>query len=143
VVMTRDEAIGAFNEVFVVLAPTTIRDLPTEVRLGTEDGMPRERVLDSRPCGNGGQGFIGDRITTLSAEKLHSVCRALDVATGCGRASGALRQIIRTAPRPDWALLAIRARIAAYPRVYRRISAGISPVPAGSRGLVLPANRPF
>jgi hypothetical protein len=28
--------------------------------------------------------FIGERITTLSAEKLHSVCRALDVATGRG-----------------------------------------------------------
>jgi mRNA interferase MazF len=45
-VMTRDEAIGALNEVFVVLATPTIGDLPTEVRLGPEDGMPRERVLN-------------------------------------------------------------------------------------------------
>jgi hypothetical protein len=30
------------------------------------------------------KGFIGDRITTLVAEKLHAVCHALDIATGCG-----------------------------------------------------------
>jgi len=29
------------------------------------------------------KGFIGDRIAALSAEKLHAVCCALDVATGC------------------------------------------------------------
>jgi mRNA interferase MazF len=82
--MTRDEAIGALNEVFVVLATTTIRDLPTEIRLGPDDGMPRECVLNVDHVDTVAKGFIGDRITTLSAEKLHSVCRALDVATGCG-----------------------------------------------------------
>ena len=84
VVMTRDEAIGALNEVLVVLATTTIRDLPTEVRLGPDDGMPRECVLNLDHVDTVAKGFLGDRITTLSAEKLHSVCRALDVATGCG-----------------------------------------------------------
>lgn len=84
VVVTRDEAIGALNEVFVVLATTTIRDLPTEVRLGPEDGTPRECVLNLDHVDAVANGFLGDRITTLSAEKLHSVCRALDVATGCG-----------------------------------------------------------
>jgi len=82
--MTRDEAIGALNEVFVVLATTTIRDLPTEVRLGPEDGLPRECVLNLDHVDTVAKGFIGERITTLSAEKLHAVCRALDVATGCG-----------------------------------------------------------
>ena len=49
VVVTRDKASGALNEVLVALATATIRDLPTEVRLGPEDGMPRECVLGSRP----------------------------------------------------------------------------------------------
>jgi mRNA interferase MazF len=82
--MTRDEAIGALNEIFVVLATTTIRDLPTEVRLGPREGMPRECVLNLDHVGTVAKGFIGGRNTTLSAEKLHSVCHALDVATGCG-----------------------------------------------------------
>jgi mRNA-degrading endonuclease toxin of MazEF toxin-antitoxin module len=30
------------------------------------------------------KGFIGDRITTLSPEKLHSVCHTLEVATDWG-----------------------------------------------------------
>ena len=84
VVMTRDEAIGALNEVLVVLATTTIRDLPTEVRLGPEDGMPRECVLNLDHVDTVAKGFIGYRIAALSAEKLHAVCCALDVATGCG-----------------------------------------------------------
>lgn len=84
VVMTRDEPIGALNEVFVVLATTTIRDLPTEVRLGLENGMPRECVLNLDHAYTVAKGFICDRITTLSAERMHSVCHALDVATGCG-----------------------------------------------------------
>jgi mRNA interferase MazF len=82
--MARDEAIDALDEVLVVLATTTIRDLPTEVRLGSEDGMPRECVLNLDHVDTVAKGFLGDRITTLSAEKLHSVCRALDLATGCG-----------------------------------------------------------
>lgn len=76
--------VGVLNEVLVVLATTTIRDLPTEVRLGPEDGMPRECVLNLDHVDTVAKGFIGERITTLSAENLHSVCRALDVATGCG-----------------------------------------------------------
>jgi mRNA interferase MazF len=84
VVMTRDEAIGALNEVLVVLATTTIRDLPTELQLGPEDGLPRECVLNLDHVDTVAKGFIGERIATLSAEKLHAVCRALNVATGCG-----------------------------------------------------------
>ena len=71
-------------EVLVVLATTTIRDLPTEVRLGPEDGMPRERVLNLDHVDTVAKGFIGDRITTLSAKKLHCVCQSPGVATGCG-----------------------------------------------------------
>ena len=58
-IATGDEAIGALNEVLVVLATATIRDLPTEVRLGTEHGMPRECALnlDHVDTGHGGQGI--------------------------------------------------------------------------------------
>jgi mRNA-degrading endonuclease toxin of MazEF toxin-antitoxin module len=43
-VMTRDEAIDSLNQIFVVLATTRIRGIPTEVDLGREDGMPRDCV---------------------------------------------------------------------------------------------------
>lgn len=82
-VMTRDEAIGALNEVFVVLATTNIRGLPTEVELGAEDGMPRTCALNADHTDTVAKGFLGERITVLSPAKLEALCRALDVATGC------------------------------------------------------------
>lgn len=82
-VLTRDEAIARLNEVFVVLATTTIRGLPTEVELGPEDGMPRTCVLNADHTNTVGKGHLGELITTLSSGRLAEVCRALDKATGC------------------------------------------------------------
>ena len=81
--LTRDEAIGYLNEVFVVLATTNIRGLPTEVELGPEDGMPRACVLNADHTATIPKVLLGDLITTLGAERLDQVCRALDHATGC------------------------------------------------------------
>jgi mRNA interferase MazF len=46
-ILTRDEAIDRMNAVFVILATTNIRGLPTEIELGAEDGMPRACVLNA------------------------------------------------------------------------------------------------
>jgi mRNA interferase MazF len=82
-VPTRNEAIDHLNEVSVVLATTNTRGLPTEVELGPEDGMPRPCVLNADQVASLPKGYLGTLITTLSAERLASVCRALDYATGC------------------------------------------------------------
>jgi len=82
--MTRNEAIDHLNELFVVLATTNIRGLPTEVELGSADGMPRSCVLNADHVASLPKAYLGDRITTLSSERLAEVCRALDRATGCG-----------------------------------------------------------
>lgn len=81
--MTRDEALDSLSEIFVVLATTVVRGLPTEVELGPEDGMPRACVLNADHTDTIAKGFLGERITTLSAEKLGELCRALDAASGC------------------------------------------------------------
>jgi mRNA interferase MazF len=82
-VLTRDEAIDRLNEVFVVLATTNIRGLPTEVELGMEDGLPRAGVLNADHVASLPKGYLRDLIATLSSERLAEVCRALDRATGC------------------------------------------------------------
>jgi mRNA interferase MazF len=82
-VLTRNEAIDRLSELFVVLATTTVRGLPTEVELGAEDGMPRTCVLNADHTATVGKGCLGELITTLGPEKLAEVCRALDLATGC------------------------------------------------------------
>jgi mRNA-degrading endonuclease toxin of MazEF toxin-antitoxin module len=81
--MTRNEAIDHLNEVFVVLATTNVRGLPTEVELGLADGLPRACVLNADHVASLPKGYLGDLIATLSAERLAEVCRALDHATGC------------------------------------------------------------
>jgi mRNA interferase MazF len=82
-VMTRDEAIDRLNEIFVVLATTTVRGLETEVELGPDDGLPRTCVLNADHTATISKGHLRELITTLRPEKLAAVCRALDRATGC------------------------------------------------------------
>jgi mRNA interferase MazF len=82
-VLTRDEAIDHLDDVFVVLATTNIRGLPTEVELGRNDGMPRACVLNADHTATIAKVFFGDLITTLAPERLREVCRALKLAHGC------------------------------------------------------------
>jgi mRNA interferase MazF len=82
-VMTRQGAIGGLNELFVVLASTNIRNLDTEVELGAEDGMPRSCALNADQTDAADKAFLTKRITTLSADKMSDVCRALAWATAC------------------------------------------------------------
>ncbi len=81
--LTRDEAIDYLNEIFVVLATTNIRGLPTQVELGPDDGMPRACVLNTDHTATIPKGLLGDLIATLGADRRDQVCRALDHATGC------------------------------------------------------------
>ena len=81
--LTRNEAIDHLNEVFVVLATTNIRGMPTEVELGPTDGMPRPCVLNADHVASLPKGYLGDLVTSLRVERLAEVCRALEHATGC------------------------------------------------------------
>jgi mRNA-degrading endonuclease toxin of MazEF toxin-antitoxin module len=82
-ILTRDEAVDRLNEVFVVLATTNIRGLPTETELGPEDGMPRACVLNADHTATIPKGLLGELITALDPARLTEVCHALDHATGC------------------------------------------------------------
>jgi len=44
-VLTRDRAVPVLDSVIAVPATTTFRSIPTEVRVGVEDGMPDDGVL--------------------------------------------------------------------------------------------------
>lgn len=82
-VLTRDAAIPLLRRLVVVPATSTIRTAPSEVRLGKQDGMPRDCVLaldDLRMIPKSG---LKSRITSLSASKLEEVCDRLAYALGC------------------------------------------------------------
>ena len=83
-VLTREAAIPVLNRVIAVPSTTSRRGIPTEGELGPEDGMPRECALRLDAITAVGQPYFVERICTLSPQRMHEVCRALALATGCG-----------------------------------------------------------
>ena len=82
-VLTRDEAIPVLSRVTVAFLTRTIRGIPTEVRLDEEDGMPAECVVSLDNLRYVSRVRLADPITSLRGKRMHEVCRALAIATGC------------------------------------------------------------
>jgi len=82
-ILTRDEAIGRVHDVIAVPATGTIRNLDTEIEIGTADGMPVECVLAVDNTLSAKKTFLTAQITALGPEKLAAVCATLAAATSC------------------------------------------------------------
>jgi mRNA interferase MazF len=82
-VLTRQAAIPVLASVLVAPATRTIRGIPTEVRLGAEDGMPADCALSFDNLVTVPKSLLVERITRLPPARLGELCAALDVATGC------------------------------------------------------------
>lgn len=82
-VLTRQAAIPVLRAVLVVPATRTVRAIPTEVRLGPDDGMPDDCALALDNMGVVSKALLTDRITRLGPAKLAQLCAALNTAAGC------------------------------------------------------------
>jgi mRNA interferase MazF len=82
-ILTRQAAIAVLNAVLVVPATRTKRDIPTEVALSTDDGMPEDCALSFDNLTTVPKANLTTRITRLGPAKLAELCAALDVATDC------------------------------------------------------------
>ena len=82
-VVTRQAAIGVLTSVLVAPATRTVRDIPTEVALTREDGMPADCALSLDNLTTVPKALLRRRVTTLPDAKLDELCRALRAATGC------------------------------------------------------------
>jgi mRNA interferase MazF len=82
-VLTRQTAIPVLHGYLAVPATRTIRGIRTEVRLGSDDGMPEDCVLSLDNLGVVHRAFFVERICALGVDRLTEVCRALALATGC------------------------------------------------------------
>ena len=82
-VLTRDEAVPLLTRVLAVPATRTARGLPTEVRLGLDDGMPDECVLSLDNMELLRKARFVNPICKLSTQRMQEVCAALGRATGC------------------------------------------------------------
>ncbi len=82
VILSPQEAIDGIDEIYAVFATTTIRDLPTEIALGPDDGMPKACVLAADQIDVTDKIFLTDSITTLRADKMTQLTKALDPIPG-------------------------------------------------------------
>jgi mRNA interferase MazF len=82
-VLTREEGIPVLDNVIVATISKHIWGIPTEVVLGPEDGMRHECAIGLDNLKTVEKALLTEEITVLGAEKMHEVCQALDIATGC------------------------------------------------------------
>ena len=76
-ILTRDSIMEYLCEVTVAPITTTIRNIPSEVLLSKNDGMPKDCVINFDHIQTVSKGKIGLLITSLSLEKLQEVQEAI------------------------------------------------------------------
>jgi mRNA interferase MazF len=76
-VLTRDSILEYLGEVTVAPITSTIRDIPTEVVLTTDDGMPKDCAVNFDHMQTVSRGKIGALITRLAPAKLEQVRSAI------------------------------------------------------------------
>ena len=83
VVLTRERAIPYLSAVTVAPVTSTIRDVPSEVRLTEADGMKGPCAVNLHHVVTVSKAHLGRRVAVLSPERLKEVCDALGFALGC------------------------------------------------------------
>jgi mRNA interferase MazF len=82
-VLTRDAAIGVLRRVTIASITRVIRDIPTEVVLDADDGMPTRCAVTLDNVGEAWKAMLVDHVTTLPQARMREVCDALETAVGC------------------------------------------------------------
>jgi mRNA interferase MazF len=81
-VLTRDSIIPYLGEITVATITSTIRDIPSEVRLTQEDGMPHVCAVNLDHVQTVAKDKLGKLITSLSSTRMQHVKAALLFALG-------------------------------------------------------------
>jgi mRNA interferase MazF len=79
-ILTRDSVLEYLGEVTVAPVTSTVRDIPSEVFLSKQDGMPKDCALNFDHIQTVAKGNIGSLITKLSTDKLEEVRNAMQFA---------------------------------------------------------------
>src|SRR5689334_22586797 len=82
VILTRSSALDFLGEVTVAPVTSTIRDIPSEVLLGREDGMPRDCAINLDHIQTVSKGRVGSLIATLRTSKMQEIRTSLLFALG-------------------------------------------------------------
>ncbi len=81
-ILTRNSALEFLGEVTIAPVTSTIRDIPSEVRLSAGDGMRDDCAVNFDHVQTISKGRVGGLITTLSNEKMSEAKSAIQFALG-------------------------------------------------------------
>ena len=81
-ILTRDSAIGVLNSVTVAPITSTIRNIPTEVVLTEDDGLPSTCAANFDNIQTVPKSNIGDCIARLTMRKMKEAGAAVSFALG-------------------------------------------------------------
>jgi len=82
-VLTRASALGYLSRVTVAPITSAIRDVPSEVVLGTDDGMKQPCAVNLHNVVTVARDALGRRVGRLDQSRMREVCSALAFALGC------------------------------------------------------------
>lgn len=82
-VMTRDAGIQVLTSVLAAPVTRTVRRIPTELRLGPEDGMPTECAASFDNLRVVPKANLVDRAAALDPLRMFQACAALRAAVDC------------------------------------------------------------
>jgi mRNA interferase MazF len=82
-VMTRSAAIPVLNSVLAAPITRTVRNIPTEVRLGVDDGMATDCAASLDNLRVVPKAYLVDRICSLDTTRMVEACRALRASVDC------------------------------------------------------------
>ena len=82
VLLTRDSALDYLGEATVAPITRTIRNIPSEVVLGSDDQMPEECAINLDHIQTVAKAKLGPIITTLGSERMREIRKALLFALG-------------------------------------------------------------
>jgi len=82
VILTRNSIIEFLEEVTVAPITSIVRSIPSEVFLGTNDGMPKNCVINLDHIQTVSKSKMGSLVTTLNSEKMSELRSAILFALG-------------------------------------------------------------
>jgi mRNA interferase MazF len=83
-VLSRQRAITLLRTVLVAPITSAAHGAPSEVQVGTEEGLKHDSVINLDHVQTVDQQRLHHFVGTVGAATMSAVCRALLIATGCG-----------------------------------------------------------
>ena len=83
-ILTRNSVLQYLGEVTIAPDTTTIRDIPSEVFLSSNEGMPRDCAINCDHLQTVSKGKVGTLISSVSPSKMVQVGKAIGFALDIG-----------------------------------------------------------